>query len=358
MKKRLYRYLVPHQENDFLPSLLKARSVALLAFIVLAFYLLSLVTPAFLIKTDFFASVLPSLLVDLTNNERTSRNLPPLAPNPVLTQAAQRKARDMAAKGYFAHTSPEGRDPWYWFRRAGYTFSHAGENLAMDFVTSGDVERAWMNSPTHRANIINGYYTEIGIAAIQVVYQDRETMFVVQLFGRPAKATRSTPNSANSSSLLQPPLPSGAAAPHSTLIAHTPAPSVISSRAPTPPSPRDTPSPSPSPLEIIASDETFIAVRIADSWEDSSVTSPPIARHAPQSSWAQHNILSFPRFMLYPPYLLLAFVISTTLALTFIIAEARRHHPRHAWYGLFLLALMGGLMFIQEFYGYTSVVVR
>ena len=356
MKKRLYRYLVPHQENDFLPSLLKARSVALLAFIVLAFYLLSLVTPAFLIKTDFFASVLPSLLVDLTNNERTSRNLPPLAINPVLTQAAQRKARDMAAKGYFAHTSPDGSEPWYWFRGAGYTFSHAGENLAMDFVTSGDVERAWMNSPTHRANIINGHYTEIGIAAIQAVYQNRETMFVVQFFGRPAKVTWSTSHSANSSSLPQPPLPSGAAAPHSALIAHTPGPSIISSRARTSPLPRGTPSPS--PLEIIASDETFITVRIADSWEDSSVTSPPIARHAPQSSWAQHKILSFPRFMLYPPYLLLAIVISTTLALTFIIAEARHHHPRDAWYGLFLLALMGGLLIMQEFYDYASVVVR
>ena len=47
--------------------------------------------------------------------------------------AAQAKADDMATKGYFAHTSPDGKNSWYWFKQAGYTFTYAGENLALDF---------------------------------------------------------------------------------------------------------------------------------------------------------------------------------------------------------------------------------
>ena len=60
---------------------------------------------------------------------------------------------DMAEKSYFAHTSPEGLTPWYWITLAGYRFSLAGENLAIDFTESEDVENAWMNSPAHRASI-------------------------------------------------------------------------------------------------------------------------------------------------------------------------------------------------------------
>jgi hypothetical protein len=95
------------------------------------------------------------------------------------------KANDMATKGYFAHTSPEGLSPWYWFKQAGYDFVYAGENLAVNFSDSAEVDKAWMNSPGHRDNILNTKYTEVGIATANGMYQGRPTTFVVQEFGRP-----------------------------------------------------------------------------------------------------------------------------------------------------------------------------
>ena len=71
------------------------------------------------------AAVLPAVLDDLTNSERQSQNLAVLAVSPTLTHAAEMKAQDMAAKGYFAHTSPEGRTPWYWIDLAVYKYQSA-----------------------------------------------------------------------------------------------------------------------------------------------------------------------------------------------------------------------------------------
>lgn len=113
-----------------------------------------------------------------------------LKTNPVLVAAAQAKANDMAAKGYFAHVSPEGLDPWHWFKEAGYSFDYAGENLAIDFSDSADVERAWMNSMAHRENILNSRFSEIGIATAEGLYQGHATIFVVQEFGAPSSRTQ------------------------------------------------------------------------------------------------------------------------------------------------------------------------
>jgi hypothetical protein len=132
------------------------------------------------------AAVISSVLVELTNADRGAQGLGTLTVSPVLTAVAEAKAKDMAAKGYFAHTSPEGLTPWHWFKEKGYKFSYAGENLAVDFNESIDVERAWMNSPTHRANLVGTQFTEIGIATAQGTYQGRSTTFVVQVFGTPS----------------------------------------------------------------------------------------------------------------------------------------------------------------------------
>jgi len=94
----------------------------------------------------------------------------------------------MANNEYFAHYSPDGVSPWFWFGRANYNFVHAGENLAIHFTDSGDVVEAWMESPTHRANIMNGNYTEIGVGTAEGTYEGYSTVYVVQLFGTPAAA--------------------------------------------------------------------------------------------------------------------------------------------------------------------------
>ncbi len=165
-------------------------AVGLFSALVISVFLASSVT-RFFISSDQYASVVAAVLVDLANGDRVENNLQTLTMNPVLVAAAQAKADDMAAKSYFAHTSPEGRDSWYWFQEAGYEFSYAGENLAVDFSDSVDVERAWMRSPSHRDNVLGAHFTEIGIATAQGMYQGRLTTFVVQMFGTPSFAEAS-----------------------------------------------------------------------------------------------------------------------------------------------------------------------
>jgi hypothetical protein len=92
----------------------------------------------------------------------------------------------MAKNSYFSHDSPTGVTPWHWFKEAGYPFVHAGENLAVYFTDSGEVVNAWMNSPTHRANIVGSQYREIGVGTARGTYDGFETVFVVQMFGTQA----------------------------------------------------------------------------------------------------------------------------------------------------------------------------
>ena len=132
--------------------------------------------------------VIDSVVVDATNQQRESLGLGELKVNEKLKEAAQAKANDMASKGYFAHYSPDGKTPWYWIDQVGYNYRAAGENLAVNFDYSKDVVNAWMNSPTHRANIVKAKYTDIGIGIAEGFYQGRPTVFVVQLFGTPKDA--------------------------------------------------------------------------------------------------------------------------------------------------------------------------
>jgi len=188
------KYFIPHEENNYRPHLLHHESV-LTVFTFVIILELAFLVQLFVVfdKTKFLASVLPSVLTELTNEERLDNDVPILKENPLLVQAAKAKAEDMASKGYFAHTSPEGITPWYWLKQAGYSYKSAGENLAINFLDSEDVSRAWMNSPTHRANIVKKEYTEIGIAVANGMYKGRKTVFVAQFFGTPLSATPTTP---------------------------------------------------------------------------------------------------------------------------------------------------------------------
>jgi hypothetical protein len=161
-----------------------AAVVTTLAFVVLIFLISSL--DRMFMDSSQYASVISAVLVDLANNDRATNNLGHLTINSTLVAAAQAKADDMAAKGYFAHVAPDGRNSWYWFQQAGYAFEYAGENLAVDFSDSVDVNSAWMNSPSHRENIMNGHFTEVGIATAAGMFQGHPTIFVVQMFGNPA----------------------------------------------------------------------------------------------------------------------------------------------------------------------------
>ncbi len=131
------------------------------------------------------ASVSSAEVVALTNQNRIDDHLPALVTSPLLTQAAQLKAENMAANSYYAHISPDGKSPLYWLDIVGYHYLNAGENLVIDRTTSEDVVSAWMNSTDHRENILRPQFTEIGVGVAYGVYEGQATTYVVQEFGTP-----------------------------------------------------------------------------------------------------------------------------------------------------------------------------
>lgn len=153
---------------------------------------LALALPAIPAQVDYLAAVYPKVLIAFTNNARVENQAGRLALNPVLSEAARMKAEDMATKAYFAHISPDGVEPWYWFRKAGYQYRAAGENLAVNYTDSDALHNAWMDSPGHRANILRPQFTEIGIGTAVGTYKGKPALFVVQMFGAPLHNAQAT----------------------------------------------------------------------------------------------------------------------------------------------------------------------
>ena len=122
-------------------------------------------------------------LIELTNVEREKQGLPPVAENAALDQAAALKAQNMSQENYWAHFAPSGKTPWDFILGSGYKFTYAGENLAKNFYSSDEVVSAWMASTTHRENLLNPKYQDIGIAVVEGVLNGQKTTLVVQEFG-------------------------------------------------------------------------------------------------------------------------------------------------------------------------------
>lgn len=114
----------------------------------------------------------------LINKERADRGLGELKLNDKLNTSAQLKANDMQDNSYWAHTSPAGVTPWHWFEVAGYKYTKSGENLAKCWDTPEDTVKAWVDSPTHKDNILGGY-TETGFGS----YYKGDCLVVVNHFG-------------------------------------------------------------------------------------------------------------------------------------------------------------------------------
>lgn len=185
--RNCYLHLVPTQGNAYRPRLLEGRWLLFFLAVVLTtegIFFASVSVP----KMHLLAAVVPGEVVAFTNSERLELGEQSLMVNPYLTGAAQAKANDMAAKGYFSHTSPDGATPWAWIIAAGYEYQYAGENLAVRFDNSAEVVSAWMASPSHRANIVKQEYMEIGVGTAEGEYKGTPATFVVQYFGAPFAA--------------------------------------------------------------------------------------------------------------------------------------------------------------------------
>ena len=183
----------PRRSNNHRPRVLHPEAIVYFVIIVIGVYAL-LHTFRFFPKVrdsvlGFASNITPEQVIELTNQERQKSGFDSLIYNEQLSQAALAKAQDMFDDQYWAHTAPDGKEPWAFIKEANYTYTVAGENLARDFADSPTMVVAWMNSPTHRANIMNPKYQEIGIAVVDGKLEGFETTLVVQMFGKAKSAT-------------------------------------------------------------------------------------------------------------------------------------------------------------------------
>jgi hypothetical protein len=187
---KLRHWFTPHHTNNFRARLLHNSGIfAIIGIVLVGNVFFRLLDSTNLHILGFTSTVTIDEVMRATNNERIGAGLKPLAYNEKLADAARRKAENMFSENYWAHNSPSGKSPWVWFKDAGYSYIFAGENLAKDFGDTSRMISAWMASPTHKENILNSKYTEIGLAVVSGSLQSSETVLVVQLFGAPGEGS-------------------------------------------------------------------------------------------------------------------------------------------------------------------------
>lgn len=184
MKNLLYHFFVPYEHNNHRAKLLHHGSIFIfsIVFIFLSFFVQTVKTE----RPDILGlsySIAENEILNLTNRERSARGLREVALNEQLSEAARSKAKDMFSKNYWAHFAPDGTTPWYFIKNSGYSYLYAGENLAKGFSTSNDVVTAWMNSASHRENMLSDKYSDVGFAIAEGKLLGEDTVLVVEMFG-------------------------------------------------------------------------------------------------------------------------------------------------------------------------------
>jgi uncharacterized protein YkwD len=122
------------------------------------------------------------VVVSLTNQQRAGAGRAALTINANLTAAAQAHANDQASVDTMSHTGTDGSNAGTRITRSGYPTRNWGENVAAGYTNPDTLVAAWMASPTHRANIVSGDFTHIGIA---VAYAPDGTAYWAMALGRP-----------------------------------------------------------------------------------------------------------------------------------------------------------------------------
>lgn len=184
MGRLLLHLFVPHHSNNHRAALLHNSNLLLL---VLALFFLGM--SSLVLKRSYpdilgiSYSISVQELIALTNKTREEKGLPSLTLDERLSEAAAQKAQHMFTKNYWAHFADDGTTPWDFIKHSGYSYIYAGENLAKGFTHSSDIVNAWMNSQSHKDNILSDKYQHIGFAIVEGKLLGEETVLVVELFG-------------------------------------------------------------------------------------------------------------------------------------------------------------------------------
>ena len=122
-------------------------------------------------------------LLILVNDSRTEKGLHPLKQNALLIEVAHQRAEELLEKNYLEHERPNGEKIWQLLVETGYKYQRAGENIGVGFTSMQEIHLALIESDSHRKNILNPYFLEIGISATKGKHEGRETIMVVEIFG-------------------------------------------------------------------------------------------------------------------------------------------------------------------------------
>lgn len=185
MKKLLKKYFYYSLDNDFKPVQTSTFVLGIFALLLFFSFGFKMLNCYFLKQNSILANLNTIDIVNEINNIRKSYGLEPLTINPKLDVAAMLKAEDMISNDYFNHNSPEGKTPWFWFNAVNYNYKYAGENLALNFWNNKETVQAWLNSPSHKDNILSPNYQETGVAILSgttSTTKESKTI-IVQLFG-------------------------------------------------------------------------------------------------------------------------------------------------------------------------------
>lgn len=314
VKKTLENAIVPQKGNDYKPHLLRRTGVLVVAIISVAVFTFGFLQRTLLFTDKMLATIYPTLVATLSNKNREEASLPDLKYSPLLEEAARLKAEDMKIRGYFAHVSPDGIDPWHWIKLAGYNYEYAGENLAINFSDSADVTKAWMESPGHRANILSNHFTEVGISTVKGYVNGRETVFVVQMFGSPSPYAM---NIASASTTIA-----------STTLSIKNASSTVGTVS------------SSSPLSLGATNVLGIATTSRDL--DESIQNASVFT-------ALSILVSNPRVIVLS--LLWSLALAVAMSIIFMIIFFKKHHVPHILYGILLILwiVVCALLYVHYF---------
>ena len=182
--EKLIHFLIPRESNNHKAKILHSSSlVVIVVFLILFQGIINFVPKINPNILGYASNISIQEVVNLTNQKRLEAGLSTLSLNQTLSSAAYTKGRDMIDRDYWAHVAPDGTQPWKFFTSFGYKYRYAGENLARDFSNASSAMDAWMNSPTHKENILNPKYKEIGIGVVEGDLAGTDTTIIVQFFG-------------------------------------------------------------------------------------------------------------------------------------------------------------------------------
>lgn len=338
----LKHLFIPHEHNDYKPHFFRELSIGILVIVTIFLLGASFGSSFFLQRTVLGANVTADVLVDLTNESRLANNDAPLLRNPTLDRAATLKGDDMSANGYFSHNSPTGITPWHWFQQAGYDFLYAGENLAINFTDAKQVRDAWLASPTHRENLLDTRFKEIGMSTVSGIYKDSPTIYVVQLFGTPAAAKVVAPV-AQVEATTTPQQPVVAEKPKEVRVSSsitentTPnQPEIKGEATNTPETPVKTAVQA--PLKSIIVTPTLAVVKNDDATAVEAVSHVDVSQVQPYAKWYERALFGGSYYADIFFKVLLGIVLIALIVMLTI--EVRRQHWKHIAYGLALMLII------------------